>query len=119
MARVPDAGLTFVEQDGGGSTLHQAAKAGGGNAGRESGKITEQLEELQAERLAGLLLCGLDREIRGDLGSMVAVGVEHPESQNGALMLGAIQVASNESGDIVEELITVHGLRWCGSGFAG
>ena len=78
--------------------------------GGEDSGIAEQLEELQAEGFAGLLVDGLDGEEGGDLDGIETVGVEDPEGEEVALVLGAVEVASDEAGEIVEQGGAIDGL---------
>ncbi|HLJ28150.1 MAG TPA: hypothetical protein VKY85_15670 [Candidatus Angelobacter sp.] len=92
-----DRGLAFIEQDGGDNPLfHTASKGGSGKARSKGRMITEQVEQLQAESLTGLLVQGLDGEIWGDLSRRQTVGVEDPESHDGTLIVGTVQVTSDE-----------------------
>jgi hypothetical protein len=97
-----DGGLAFVEQEGGG-VIKALGEGGESEAGGKGGTITQEAEQLQAERLAGLLVGGLYGEIRSDAGRRPTVGVDAPESHEVALVLGALQIAADEVGDLVEQ----------------
>jgi hypothetical protein len=51
---------------------------------------------LQAQSLARLLLDRLDRDVGSDLGGGEAMSMQEPEGHSMALVLGALQVATNE-----------------------
>lgn len=79
---------------GGFTFMH--CKVGEGEACGESRIPAEDTKQLQAECLARLFAGGLDREIGRDLRGVEAVGVEDPQSENGALMVGAVEIARDE-----------------------
>src|SRR5579872_3052793 len=92
-----DGALTFVEQESGDRLQFHAEGEVGDEAGGEGRIFTEQVEQLQAEGLAGLLVGRLDGEVGSNLGGVEAVGVEYPESQHGTLVVRALQVAADEA----------------------
>lgn len=53
----------------------------------EGGAITKDVEDAEAESLARMLVARLNREIRSDLGGLVAVSVKNPKSQESALVV--------------------------------
>jgi len=75
----------------------------GGLAAGEGGMGAEQAEEAETEGFAGELASGLDGEVGSGTGVGEAVGVENPESEDGALMVRAVEVASEEGADVVEQ----------------
>jgi hypothetical protein len=101
-----DGGLAFVEEEGGdGLILHGEGEMGSAKAaGSEGGIFAEKVKQLQAESLAGLLAQGLDGEEGSDLGGVEAVGVKDPESEDGALAFGALEIAGEEGGYFREDV---------------
>src|SRR5207249_1336468 len=84
--------LPVIEQQSGavlGNALHDAG--GGQAATRHPDVVGEIAEHLQADGLAGLLFWGIDVEIGGVGKSLKAVGMDDPEREDSALMLGADQ----------------------------
>jgi len=85
-------GLPVIEQQGRAALGDAFHEAGGGQAAaRHPGIAGEIAEHLQADGLAGLLFRGVDVEVGSAGKSLKAVGMDDPESQDGALMLGADQ----------------------------
>jgi len=69
-------------------------QGGGGVAAGEGGMGAEQAEETEAEGFTGKFAGGLDGEVGSGTCGGEAVGVEDPESENGALVLAAMEIAS-------------------------
>src|SRR5207302_8318110 len=111
-----EGGMAFVEEEGGAllGVMDAAAEAAGGEVGGKRGIGTKQAQELQTESFAGLLQGRLDREIGSDLDGRKAMSMENPKGDQGALVLGAVEVAGEE-GDKVVRLTLWPGRR---SGFA-
>ena len=65
----------------------------------------EQAEEAEAESFAGELARGLNGEVGSGAGGGEAVGMKDPERQDGALVPAALEIASEEGGDIVEHFL--------------
>ncbi|HLJ27652.1 MAG TPA: hypothetical protein VKY85_13150 [Candidatus Angelobacter sp.] len=93
-----DGSVAFVEQESGDRLgRHGQGQIGGLEAaGSEGGAFTEEGEQLQAKGLAGLLVGRADGEVRGDLGRGETVGVEDPEGEDGTLVLGTLEIATDE-----------------------
>src|SRR5215469_1892220 len=102
-----NSGLKFVEQQSGDGGIDSAGEGGGGESGAEGGLGTQPAKQLQAESLAGLLVIGTDGEIGSDLSRRKTVSVEDPESEDGALVLGAVEITSDELDDLLEQLSAV------------
>ena len=68
----------------------------------EFGMGGEEAEEAEAEGLAGEFAGRLDGEVGSGAGGGEGVGVEDPEGEDGALLGGAVEVASEEGADVVE-----------------
>ena len=116
-----DGGVAFVEEEGGAllGIMDAAAQVVGGEIGGERGIGTEQAQQLQTKSFAGLLDGRLDGEIGSDLSGREAMSMENPKGDEGALVLGAVEVAGEEGDDVVElELWLGHRTwflcRWCG-----
>src|SRR5579864_5472217 len=110
--------LTFVEEEGGKiDGICPAGEGGGGEAGGGRRPLAEQAEKMQAKSFAGLLVLRADVEVRSSPRSRKAVAMEYPESEDGTLMLRAVEIASQEIGDLPEQLSAVGGwgFRWLGS----
>ena len=108
-SRIPGAGtgaedgLGVVEENGGGrAEAHAGDEGRGGEGGGEGGILAEQAEKLQAESFAGLGLGGEAGEVGSELGGGRAPGVEDPEGEKVALVLGAVEIAADEGGEVVE-----------------
>src|SRR5205823_10881065 len=118
-----EGGMAFVEEEGGAllGAMDAAAQSTGGEVGGERGMGTKQAQELQTESFAGLLQSRLDGEIGSDLGGRKAMSMENPKGDQGALVLGAVEVAGEEGDDVVQlELWPGHRsgfvCRWRGHG---
>src|SRR5215470_2337963 len=114
-----DGGVAFVEQEGGAllGVMDAAAQVVGGEAGGERGIGTKQAQQLQTESFAGLLHGRLDGEIGSDLSGRKAMSMENPKGEQGALVLGAGEVAGEEGDDIVQ--FGLWFLDWSGDGLCG
>src|SRR5215471_8792762 len=112
-----DGGLEFVEQQRGDGRIDSAGEGGGGESGAEGRLSTQPAEQLQAESLARLLVIGADGEIGSDLSRRKTVGMENPESEDGALVLGAVEITADELDDVLEQLRAVD--RWARVRFGG
>ena len=99
-----EGGVALVEQEGGAllRVVDAAAEVVSGEAGGESGIGTEEAEQLQAAGLAGLDFVGVDGEVRSDVQGREAVGMEDPEGEQVALVVRAVEIASEEFQDIIE-----------------
>src|SRR5262249_36315980 len=97
--------------------IDSASEGGGGESGAESRFGAQPAEQLQAESLARLLVIGADGEIRSDLSRRKTVSVKDPQGEDGALVLGAVQIASDELDDLLEQLSAVD--RWARVRFGG
>src|SRR5437016_1542430 len=82
--------------------MDAAAEAAGGEVGGKRGMGTKQAQELQTESFAGLFQGRLDREIGSDLGGRKAMSMENPKGDQGALVLGAVEVAGEEGDNVVQ-----------------
>ena len=95
----------MVEEEGGklvGVGVNALDQGGGGVAAGEGGMGGEETEETEAEGFAGEFASGLDGEVGSGAGTGEGVGVEDPESEDGALLGGAVEVASEEGADVVQ-----------------
>ena len=59
---------------------------------------------LEAKALAGLPFGGLDSKIGRELGGTQAMGVEHPETHDQALVIGAFEIAADEAVNLVKQI---------------
>src|SRR5215472_8039179 len=102
-----EGGLAFVEQEGGAvlGVVDAAAQVVGGEAGGKGGMGAEEAEELQAAGLAGLDFGGVEGEVGSEVEGGEAVGMEDPEGEEVALVVGAVEIASEEGADIVQLLV--------------
>src|SRR5947207_15543984 len=82
--------------------MDAAAQSTGGEVGGERGMGTKQAQELQTESFSGLLQGRLDGEIGSDLGGRKAMSMENPKGDQGALVLGGVEVAGEEGDDVVQ-----------------
>ena len=99
-----EGGVAFVEEEGGAllGIMDAAAEAAGGEVGGKRGIGTKQAQELQTESFAGLLQGRLDGEIGSDLGGRKAMSMENPKGDQGALVLGAVEIAGEEGDNVVQ-----------------
>ena len=99
-----EGGVAFVEEEGGAllRVMDAAAQSTGGEVGGKRGIGTQQAQELQTESFAGLLQGRLDGEIGSDLGGRKAMSMENPKGDQGALVLGAVEVAGEEGDNVVQ-----------------
>ena len=99
-----DGGMTLVEEEGGTllGVVDAAAEVVGGDAGGEGGIGTEEAEQLQAAGLAGLFFGGVDGEVGSEVEGGEAVGVEDPEGEEVALVVGAMEVGAYEADDFIQ-----------------
>ena len=114
----------MVKEEGGklaGTGVNALDQGGGGVAAGEGGMGGKEAEEAEAEGFAGEFAGGLDGEVGSEAGGSKTVGVKDPESEDGALVLAALEVASQEGADIVEHFGRFRwfsGLgNWFGSGW--
>src|SRR5215467_9598787 len=125
-----DGGVAFIEEEGGAllGVMDAAAQVVGGEVGSERGIGTKQAQELQTESFAGLFHRRLHREIRSNLGNRKAMSMEDPKGNQGALVVGAVEVAGEEGDNVVQfELwarrrtwFACRGRgRWSGDGLCG
>ena len=92
-------------------------EGGGGEAAGEGRMGAEEGEEAEAEGFAREAMGGLDGEVRGGAGGGKAMGVKDPEGEDGALVGGAVEEASEEGAEVVEQLLGLSGLGGLGLGF--
>ena len=107
-----DGRVALVEEEGGAllGVVDAAAQVVGGDTGGECGIGTEEAEELQTAGLAGLSLGGVDGEVGSVVEGGEAVGVEGPEGEEVALVIGAVQVADQEFSDIIKRKLLIFDL---------
>src|SRR5205807_8998372 len=73
-----EGGLAFIEQEGGDIVVETLSQRGGGEANGQGRAIRQEAEQLQTQRLAGLLPGRLDGKIGRDAYCLKAMGVEAP-----------------------------------------
>ena len=96
--------MPVVEEQGGlraGDAFHDAGL--GGATGRHHPRLAaEDVEQLEAEGLAGLFFGRKDVEVRSGREVIVTVGVDYPEDEDSKLMAGADEMLADELGHGIE-----------------
>src|SRR5437016_4885581 len=83
--------MPVIEQDGGAVGDYFASQGRGRDAGGKPGLSTVGTEKSETGGFTGLFHRGIDVEIRSGERDGGAVGMKNPESQDGALGIGADQ----------------------------
>src|SRR5258708_39702027 len=98
--------VPVVEQDRGTSGGDLASQCRDTRAGHHPRLSTQEIENLQAEGLAGFAFCRADVKVGSVLKVRATPGMKNPESKDRALVIGAGKVLTDEVGYTIKHFRT-------------